>query len=179
MSIELPGDPPLELLAGTGFLQGFRSVDLTTIAHYFRVVDFDSGEVVFHKEDASLDLYVVISGQVSIQDPDVQSDAAFEIAVCGKGSVFGEMSFIDSAPRSMDAICLQSTTLAVLSQEDFFLLIEKHPFIGAFVYRNVAAELSQRLRTANEGVRALTRSNAELVKAMAEQHILSALQQDG
>src|SRR5438105_114600 len=143
MPTELAGAPPADLLLGMGFVRGMGSQNLARLAGAFRVLRFAEAEAIFRKGDTSLDLYVIVRGMVVIRDPGLVPGAGHDVATLGPGDVFGEIAFIDSAERTMDAICRLPTELAVLSQEDYFGLIAEYPAIGAVVYCNLAMELCQ------------------------------------
>jgi CRP-like cAMP-binding protein len=143
----------IETLAGAGFALGLRPVHLERIARQLQIADFEPEEVVFHKGSAGLDLYIILSGRVAIRDPDAGGRT---VAVMGPGDTPGDIAFIDSSERSMDAVSEASTRVAVLSQEDFFELVAENPIVGAVIFRNLAVELCRRLRLANEDVKDLT-----------------------
>jgi CRP-like cAMP-binding protein len=150
MPTELDGAPPTDLLVGMSFVRGLGPQNLGRLAGAFRVLRFESGEPIFRKGDTSLDLYVVIRGMVAIHEPGITPGAGQDVATLGPGDVLGEIAFIDSAERTMDATCRLPTEVAALGQEDFFELICAHPDVGAVIYCNLAIEVCRRLRLANE-----------------------------
>jgi CRP-like cAMP-binding protein len=160
MPTELAGAPPIDLLTGMSFVRGLSPQNLGRLAGAFRVLRFEDAETIFRKGDTSLDLYVIIRGMAAIHDPGLVPGAGHDVAVLGPGDVFGEIAFIDSAERTMDAVCRLPTELAVLGQEDYFGLIAEHPAIGAVIYCNLAMELCRRLRQANEENKSLRQSSA-------------------
>src|SRR5581483_7238025 len=150
MPTELAGAPPVELLSGMSFVRGLSALNLSRLAEAFRRFRYEDGEAVFHKGETSLDLYVIVRGLVAIHDPGTALGGGRDVAQLGPGDVFGEIAFIDSSERSMDAICRVPSELAVLRQEDFFGLVAAFPTIGAVLYCNLAMEVCRRLRVANE-----------------------------
>ena len=76
-------------------------------------------------------MYVILSGSVSIR---AQRDGHWEeIAVLGPGASVGEMSLIDSAPRSATAICTQETNVLEFASD---WLVGSPPSLGVKVYQN-------------------------------------------
>ena len=89
-------------------------------------------------------MYVILSGSVSIR---AQRDGHWEeIAVLGPGASVGEMSLIDSAPRSATAICTQETNVLEFASD---WLVGSPPSLGVKVYQNFSRILAKRLRTTN------------------------------
>jgi CRP-like cAMP-binding protein len=72
------------------------------------------------------------------------------LAVLGPGSVVGELSMIDDAPRSASIVALRETKLSFISSAAFKTFGEKRPEL----YRYLTTLLAQRLRYTNDIVAA-------------------------
>ena len=72
------------------------------------------------------------------------------LAVLGPGSVVGELSMIDDAPRSASVIALRETKLSFISSTVFKAFGERRPEL----YRYLTTLLAQRLRYTNDIVAA-------------------------
>jgi HEAT repeat protein len=124
------------------FLQGvslFADVpgnELMPVARASSIVRHPKGTVIFRTGDMGDSLYVVVHGRVRIRRDNL------DVAVLGAGEVFGEMSILDQAPRSMDAVVDEDADLLRLSAEEFSNALEDTAEIAAGVIR----VLSQRLR---------------------------------
>lgn len=112
---------------------------------------FPQGEVIFHREDVGQELYIIKKGKVKIYltNPDGQEIA---LSVLGKGECFGELSLLDGAPRSADAVALEKVECLTLQRTHFHNAIKKHPEIAI----QVMAVLCERLRKTNQQVEDLT-----------------------
>lgn len=68
---------------------------------------YSSGQVVFEEGYPADGVYLICSGKVKV----VKYRAGKEIllATLGEGSIFGEMAFIDSRPRSATVIAIEDT----------------------------------------------------------------------
>lgn len=87
--------------------------------------------------DADADIYLVLSGKVSVRVN------GREVAVRASGAHVGEMALIDlTAPRSAAVIAIEQTVLARLSETQFSSLAESFPQL----WRRLALELAERLR---------------------------------
>jgi CRP-like cAMP-binding protein len=72
------------------------------------------------------------------------------IVTLGKGQIFGEVALVDEGPRTASARCIaDGTRLWVAKRADFISLCEKDTSIGFLVMKNIAADLSFKLRLVN------------------------------
>jgi len=62
------------------------------------------------------------------------------------GRTFGEMSVIDTQPRSATARAERDTTFLSLDKSSMLILADKHPSLALKIIWNISRALSQRLR---------------------------------
>jgi CRP-like cAMP-binding protein len=120
-------------------------------------VTFHSQESIVQEGDPSSDLYVIHRGSVEIvlaqnrattESPSSSGPRA--IVSLGQGQVFGEMALIDQGPRSATVRCTtDGARLYQIRRDDFAQLCEQDTDIGYKVMRNIAADLSFKLRHSN------------------------------
>jgi len=89
---------------------------------------FEKEDVLVHQGDPGSTLLIIVSGKARITKT-TADDIIIEVALCGPGDVIGEMSVLDSAPRSASIIAAEKTTCLVLDSQDFLPLLLKHPEI--------------------------------------------------
>jgi CRP/FNR family transcriptional regulator len=77
--------------------------------------DYEAGEVIFKEGSHGAAVYVISSGKVEISK--IVQGKKRVLEIFGPGDVFGEMSFIDPAPRSATAIALEDTTLELVDKD--------------------------------------------------------------
>lgn len=65
------------------------------------------------------------------------------------GQSFGEMALLGGAARSATVISVEACVLLVLNEKEFANLCENEPRIGFIVMRNLANDLSYKLRASN------------------------------
>jgi CRP/FNR family cyclic AMP-dependent transcriptional regulator len=99
-----------------------------------------AGEVIFRTGDAADQLFVVKSGEVSIQ---LGNRTLAELPA---NSIFGEMALIDASPRSATAVAKTDVELVPISEKQFLFLVSQTPFFALKVMRTLA----RRLRATNE-----------------------------
>lgn len=67
------------------------------------------------------------------------------LAIVGAGTLLGEVSLLDDAPRSATVAAVNDSELSFLSRADFSAFADKHPD----VYKHLVMLLAQRLRDSN------------------------------
>jgi CRP/FNR family cyclic AMP-dependent transcriptional regulator len=99
-----------------------------------------AGEVIFRVGDVADQLFVIKSGEVSIQ---LGNRTLAELPA---NSIFGEMALIDASPRSATAVAKTDVELVPISEKQFLFLVSQTPFFALKVMRTLA----RRLRATNE-----------------------------
>jgi PPM family protein phosphatase len=101
---------------------------------------FEASQIIVSQGTAGHAFYMILEGRVEIVR-DGNSLGAFR-----PGDFFGEMSLLDSAPRSATIRAIEPTSCLMLSSWDFKGLLERHPSIAI----KLLEVLSRRLRVADE-----------------------------
>lgn len=103
-------------------------------------VNFNRGDRIFDCEDCGDKMYVIREGIIHI---------TFEgklLETLETGDWFGEMSLIDSAPRSAEAVAATDCVLSPVDRERFLFLVHETPTFAIQVMQTLA----DRLRHMNE-----------------------------
>lgn len=87
-------------------------------------------KVVIKKGDVGNNLFIVLSGTVSV----VAEDGA-KIAEMGPGEIFGEMSLLSGEPASSSIYTLTETQVAKLSAKNFKHVLKKYPILQIFLFK--------------------------------------------
>jgi hypothetical protein len=136
------GQTVVNLLRTLSIFEGLGDGELRKIARLFSQKLYRPGEPLFEKGDAGEQAYVVMRGQVNIflDDPDNP------VATMQSGQILGELSFLETAPRAATAIADHASILLVAHRAAFNDLARKEPHLGLAVMRNIALDLSHKLR---------------------------------
>lgn len=145
--------PPL----GLGDLHLFATASADTLSdleHYVHNRSFAAGAKVFTAGEGGDDLFLIRRGSVRIELP-LADSTPYHITSFGQGDFFGEMSFLDRAPRSADAVAASDLELYSLSRADFDQAASHHPRMANLIATRLAHALAERLRQTNTELRAL------------------------
>lgn len=140
----------VNLLRGLPVFEGLGDGELRKIARLFVQRLFRGGERIFSKGDSGKEAYVVMRGSVDI----LLDEGTKPIASIGNGQIFGELAFLDGAARGAIAVASQPSILLIIQRTAFNDLAQREPHLGMVVMRNIAMELSNRLRRTNLAVMA-------------------------
>jgi CRP-like cAMP-binding protein len=91
-----------------------------------------AGEVLFRAGDAGDTMFGVISGAVELR----RGESV--VQRIGPDGTFGELAIIDSSPRSLTAVAVEPTAVAVINQRDFLFLVHETPTFAMDVMRSLS-----------------------------------------
>lgn len=140
----------INLLRGLPIFEGLGDGELRKIARLFTQKLFRPGESIFKRGDSGDEAFIVMRGQVDIK----LDESGNPIASIASGKVFGELAFLDGAPRNAFAVASQASILLVVHRSALNELIQREPHLGMVVMRNMAMDLSNKLRAANTALAA-------------------------
>lgn len=138
----------INLLRSLPIFEGLGDGELRKMSRLFSQKLFRPGERVFSKGDAGNEAYIIMRGQVDI----CLSEESRPIATINNGQIFGELAFLDGASRTAMAIAGQASILLVVQRSAFMELVQREPHLGMVVMRNIAMDLSNKLRKANASI---------------------------
>jgi CRP-like cAMP-binding protein len=114
--------------------------EITAIAAVTQEQSYAAGQIIVTQGTPGQAFYMIMSGRVEI----LRDDSS--LGTLGTGNFFGDMSLLDSAPRSATIKAVDPTTCMMLSSWDFRAVLERHPSIAV----KLLEVLSRRLRVADE-----------------------------
>lgn len=137
------------LLKGVELFAGLNQAQLERLAAISTAQEYKDGEIVFSQGEPGSHLYVIADGQMQVLvGEDVES--AHLAVYLGRGQIFGEMALIDYGERSATIRCgSERAQIYAMKREDFETLCKSDTAIGYIVMRNMASDLSFKLRHRN------------------------------
>ena len=151
----------VSLLTGIEFFELLKEDDRRELANVIDAVKLNAGDTLFHAGEPGESLFVVRSGQIELYIKDTVGQKIV-LTVAEEGNLFGELSLLDSGPRTATAIALSDTELLVLDRDDLLLLFQKRPDAAL----NMLAAMSTMTRKADELLR--TRVSRNVNEEMEE-----------
>jgi CRP/FNR family transcriptional regulator, cyclic AMP receptor protein len=131
---------PVDLFATVPLFRGLGNEELTAISKLCKPMAFGEGDVMVKEGDAGLGFYLIVKGSATVRHK------GKTVAQLKRGSFFGEMSLLDSGPRSADVVASEPTSCLVLLRWNFWSLVSKNNKIA----KGLLEEMARRLRATNE-----------------------------
>lgn len=153
------------LLAHSDLFKGLSSEHLERVASLLSERTVAPGEAIVREGDPSTELIVIIAGAVEITKRAANVDREQRIATLPAGATIGEMTLLDRAPRSATARAIEATRVAVLPMDSLEAASRAEPAIERALLRNLANELSRRLRFTNDTTVAALEQQLKLERA--------------
>jgi uncharacterized membrane protein len=151
----------VELLAGIEFFALLKEEDRQALANVVDSVTLATDEVLFNAGEPGESLFIVRSGSIELFIKDTVGQKIV-LTIAEAGDLFGELSLLDSGPRTATAVALSETELLVLDRGDLLLLFERRPDAAL----NMLAAMSTMTRKADELLR--TRVSRNVNEEMEE-----------
>jgi CRP/FNR family transcriptional regulator, cyclic AMP receptor protein len=140
----------------TTFLQanalfgGLSDVQMPAVIALLKEESFAAGDLVVREGEHGDRIHFILSGTAEVvkhATPGIADDnSTARLVVLKPGAAFGEMSFIDTQPRSASVRTMEPVQTLSLANRDMHKLYRTHPEIFTMIILNLARELSRRLR---------------------------------
>jgi len=139
-----------KILRKVELFNGLSDSELQEVASICNERALKRGEILTLQGDASDDLYIVTEGFVEIILEEGKKEPRRVVVNLGEGQIIGEMSLVDRGPRSATAQATGNlTNIQVIRRADIESLFDRNGHIGYVVMRNIASDLSFKLRHRN------------------------------
>ncbi|GMV39392.1 MAG: hypothetical protein AMXMBFR64_11080 [Myxococcales bacterium] len=133
-----------ETLKGLSLFKYLSYQELVKVMNIAGERTFRPGELIFEEGVAEDVLYILLAGTVDIRKGDV------EIAVLKRGVHFGEMSLVDSSPRSATAVARDDVRVLTITRKDFYGVLRKNSTIAVKMLWSFIKALTIRLRRTSD-----------------------------
>jgi len=135
--------------------------------------DLEKGTLLFAQGDIGDEMYVVLSGSISIFLD--KNGKRTDLVRLEKGNTFGEMGLFRKAERSASAEAAEKTRLLVVNRDCLEPLKKRNPKIAAKLFLNLANRLQSSLKETDE--RLLTQKDFDLTSLEAKLNANENLEQ--
>jgi serine/threonine protein phosphatase PrpC/CRP-like cAMP-binding protein len=128
-----------EVLARVPLFCRLDERELGSIMGIADVGEYGPGEVVMREGEMGDELYVILSGRLSL------AKGQTSIGELGPGEHLGEMALIRTTPRSATVTALEPSALVTLRRRDFFEIIRTEPSVAVKLLWQFVLVLADRL----------------------------------
>jgi len=136
----------IKLLRSNELFAGLNDTQFETLAKIFQEKTFSQGERIFSQGDTGDRMYLIREGFVSVV-AETAAGGDKPIVNLGAGQTVGEIALIDQGTRSATVTAINNgTVIAWVDRLAFERLCESDTAIGYRVMRNIATDLSFKLR---------------------------------
>ncbi len=154
-SIDLAGASDRIQLEQMDILRDFTPLEIQVLAQKLTHKTFRKGDIIVKESNTDRNLFFLAKGLVSVRIHLPESDRSKRLITYSAGVTFGDMAFLDGSPRSADVWAEEDAETFVLSPAEFKVLQAESPPMAIKLIRNIALEISERLRIRTNEVRVL------------------------
>ncbi|MHB1419986.1 MAG: diguanylate cyclase domain-containing protein [Bacillota bacterium] len=140
-----PQENIYNLLAGMPLFMELPDNPLRKLSKLMKSNWYKKDTVIFREGENGDQVFVIAKGSVKIfKNKDCIEETI--LSTVGYGDIFGEMSILDSFPRSADVTAMEDTLLFSLNRDDFLSFLKKNPEATL----KLLTLMSMKLRNTNE-----------------------------
>jgi CRP/FNR family cyclic AMP-dependent transcriptional regulator len=140
----------LDLLKAVGLFSGLTDEQLQRLIDISQEEIYNDEEIIFRQDTEGDKLYFIREGQVEVRIRKRPHESERSQVFLGRGQIFGEMALLDLGKRSATVKCSRDhTVLHAISRDAFIQLCNSDTAIGYVMMRNLAMDLSFKLRHRN------------------------------
>ncbi|MBE2198501.1 MAG: cyclic nucleotide-binding domain-containing protein [Anaerolinea sp.] len=138
----------IELFKRVQLFSGLTQPEMADVAAICTELMVAPGEQIIEQNTTGAQMYVVADGAVEVYIQGLEN--ARSLVVLGKGQVIGEMALIDQGYRSASVRATkEGATLYLIESSEFYRLCQENYHIGYVAMRNMAIDVSFKLRHRN------------------------------
>ena len=132
-------------LTGLQIFQGLSDDDASRVCDSLLTLHFEAGQTILTEGDSIQSLWIILKGECIVsRSCDIRESRV--LANLKPGDVFGEMSFVRTAPHSASIKAVGDVTVCSYLRRDFINLLKTKPEAAWQITSNIADVLAERLR---------------------------------
>ena len=142
----------IDELKNSCFAKDLTQDELKTLNEIAKSKVYYKNEKIFDEDDESNSLYLLVEGRVCIERKAFPTRHLFipQIQIVKHGQIFGEMAFLEDAPRSATARAKGNVRVLVFQNSTLKNLMTENTALGYKLMANIAKIVSRRLRRMND-----------------------------
>ena len=139
----------LEMLRKAVLFENFTDSELEQVANAVAERWVSATHFVFREGDLGDSLFLIQSGEVEILKQN-SDGLEVRVSILQESVHFGEMAFVDRAPRAAGARAVGALKLLEIRFDDLEKIVATQPVIGLKLYHSIAKTLCTRIRRTND-----------------------------
>ena len=141
--------PPAVAIKDNALLRNLTEQEVSIVIELGTQRNVAKGEVLFRKDELADGVWLLQEGTVSILSGPKEDSFASRLATFGPGQFVGEMGLIDGRTRSATVRADAPVLALFLDSDAIEILVQRHPYAALHITRNIALELSSRVRSSS------------------------------
>src|SRR6185436_13176785 len=133
----------IAFLENVPLFSGMATQELMYVAGIVEEDSFPAGATVIREEDAGDSMFVVVDGEVMVHRRNAQ------LAKLRSKDFFGEMSLLNSEPRSASVTTISKCRLLRIEESDFWQLLIANNSLAVAMVRVLAQRLREQVAESN------------------------------
>jgi CRP/FNR family transcriptional regulator, cyclic AMP receptor protein len=139
-----------QVLQTVDLFEGLTGAEIDKVAKICTEMRYRKGQTIAREGDMGDELFIITEGFVEVLLGERPSSVARVVVSLGVGQIIGEMALIDQGPRSASVRATsEPTVVQTIRRKSFEDLCQQDTRIGYMVMRNLAADLSFKMRQRN------------------------------
>ena len=147
----MPNQPDYNRLRSVTIFKDLDKNELEIVCKHLFEQSVKKDSVLFAEGMPGELLYIIISGCVEIIK-ETKDYGKIVLATIGANDIVGEMSLIDSEPRSATGITSEDSVLLVIKKQSFNEILQSDPRVAAKVLMGLLKVISRRLRMTDKKI---------------------------
>ncbi len=145
----MPEQVDYENLKKAGLFRDLSDSELEVVMKKVFEKTYKKGSMLFVEGMPGEVLYIIIEGGIDVTKKG-RDGSEIEVAKLGPGEVVGEMSLIDSGPRTASGKTNADSKLIVITKKSFNEILESDPAIAAKILMEMLRVVNKRLRVTDK-----------------------------
>jgi len=138
-----------EIIEKSEFFRDMRPWQMKKIILHGLIKEAKAGEIIYHEWDTGDGMALVLEGRAHAYSVQEATGKEVTYAQFSPGDTFGEISMLDSCPRSANVRAATDMKFVEITRDGFTRLQQFHPVIASKAFRNLARILGHRLAVTN------------------------------
>lgn len=140
----------LKLFSNTAVFSGLSKIHLKNILPFSQKIQYPPNTYILREGSEADGFFIIVQGRVEVLKTRIDTHQEYRLSELGTGQCFGEIAVIDQSPRSASIKAIEPTIVLKISIDNIDRIAEMDNLVYVVLLKNLAIDLSKRLRYSNE-----------------------------